>query len=352
VDDVRVQMLDGRVPSREDGRATALQRLHRAQAQVDADVRTADVSDADDEIRDGDAERVQIRAQIVGGSRDEDARGRRYGRNGGAAAVEHDDVRIERARELGACCHVRVRHCAGEASSRAAAADRRDAGERRRLEMVGRSVAPGAREGEQLVDARLRLHELRLWGSPAAHGHDDDAAVAREQPRDVRRDGGLADALAGPDDRQRRQVERLQPWRLEAEVGADVRQSEHERARREPEALRRRQHRLIGEVNHDVSFDSVEPVDERDAVVLSSAQLLGAADEQCADELVLQCCERVAHHGRVVLPIDDCQRPHDESPIATGAAWPRRRRLLSKDPTRDHRQMGTRAKRACPVFSS
>jgi hypothetical protein len=126
----------------------------------------------------------------------------------------------------------------------------------------------------------------------------------------VRRDGGLADALAGPDDRQRRQVERLQPWRLEAEVGADVRQSEHERARREPEALRRRQHRLIGEVNHDVSFDSVEPVDERDAVVLSSAQLLGAADEQCADELVLQCCERVAHHGRVVLPVDDRNRPH------------------------------------------
>ena len=80
--------------------------------------------------------------------------------------------------------------------------------------------------------------------------------------------------------------------------------------RREAEALRRREHRLVGEVDDEVGLDGVEPVDERHAVVLSAAQLLGAADEQRADELVRQRCERVANHRRVVLAVDHRDRPH------------------------------------------
>ena len=66
------------------------------------------------------------------------------------------------------------------------------------------------------------------------------------------RDGRLPDALAGPGHGDRRLRDRRALRRLEAEVGADVRNPEREDAAREREALRRPEHRLVGEVDDDV----------------------------------------------------------------------------------------------------
>ena len=49
---------------------------------------------------------------------------------------------------------------------------------------------------------------------------------------------------------------------------------------------------------------------ERDAVALSPAQLLGAADEDAGHDLVRQLVERIPNDRRVMLPVDDGDRPH------------------------------------------
>jgi hypothetical protein len=118
----------------------------------------------------------------------------------------------------------------------------------------------------------------------------------------------LADALAGADHRHRRQLERVERRRVEAEVGADVRQAEREEARREREPQLRRQDRLVGEVDDDLRVARM--LDDRHAVGRLAAQLLGAADEDHADELVRELVERLAHDIRVVLAVDDGDRPH------------------------------------------
>ena len=48
-------------------------------------------------------------------------------------------------------------------------------------------MPPGAREREQIVERRRRLDELRLRRPAATHRHDDDAAVAGKDARDVAR---------------------------------------------------------------------------------------------------------------------------------------------------------------------
>ena len=68
----------------------------------------------------------------------------------------------------------------------------------------------------------------------------------------MRGDRRLADALAGADDPDRGQRERLELRRVEAEVGADVRQPRGEHAAREPEALARAEHGLVGEVDDEL----------------------------------------------------------------------------------------------------
>ena len=49
---------------------------------------------------------------------------------------------------------------------------------------------------------------------------------------------------------------------------------------------------------------------QRDAVVQVSAQLLGPADEHGGHDVVGQLRERVAHDGRVMLAVDEGERPH------------------------------------------
>ena len=60
--------------------------------------------------------------------------------------------------------------------------------------------------------------------------------------------------------------------------------------------------------------DGVERVHERNPVVLATAELLGPADEERTDDLVRKRRERVPNHGRIVLAVDQDERPlaHDE----------------------------------------
>ena len=122
--------------------------------------------------------------------------------------------------------------------------------------------------------------------------------------------GGLADPLAETDHRERRRLDGLERRRLEAEVGADVRQPERQRARSPEHPLPRAEHRLVGEVDHEIYLHRVERLDERDAVVLPALELLRPADEQRSDDLVRKIRERVAHDRRVVLAVDERKCSH------------------------------------------
>ena len=218
------------------------------------------------------------------------------GREGGAAAVEHDEVGTELDGQLRSLVDVRDRDRAGEPAAAAAAADRLDAGERGRLEVVRRGVAPGARELEQRVEVRRDARDLGLGRPAAPHRDDDDLPVARIEPRGVSGDRRLADPLAGADDPDRRQRERRQLGRVEAEVGADVRQPGREHAAREAEALPRAEHGLVGEIDDELRpvlrERGLEIAGNLDAVVGVVAQLLGAADDVGGDEVVRELLER------------------------------------------------------------
>ena len=113
----------------------------------------------------------------------------------------------------------------------------------------------------------------------------------------------LADALPRPDDGERRTLERVQLRRVEAEVGADVRDPVGEKPAREEQARPRIEHRLVREVDRDLGVARLGH--ERHAVVDPAAQLLGAADEHHADELVRQLLERCTHDLGVVLAVYD-----------------------------------------------
>jgi hypothetical protein len=169
-------------------------------------------------------------------------------------------------------------------------------------------VPARAREREQVVERRGRLHELRLRRPAASHRHDDDPPVGGEDAGDVPRHGRLADPLAEPDHGERGRRHRMQRRGLEAEVRADVRQPERERPRRPQHPLARAEHRLVGEVDHEIRLDGVERVDERHPVVVVPSQLLRSADEQRADDVVLEGLERVPHHRCVMLAVDQHDR--------------------------------------------
>ena len=225
----------------------------------------------------------------------------------GSAAVEDDDVGPALGRECRAGRNVRDEDRAGQPAPGPATADRRHAGERRDLEVVGRGMATRARELDELVERRRRLDDLRVSRAAATHRHHDDAAVAREEPCEMRCHGRLPHALARADHRDRGQLERLELRRVEPEVRADVGQSLGQRLRGPAEAAGRPEHGLVGEVDHHLG--SREAVDERHAVVRVAAQLLGASDHDRADPLVRERLQRVTHHRRIVLPVDQRDRP-------------------------------------------
>jgi hypothetical protein len=194
--------------------------------------------------------------------------------------------------------------------------------------MVGGGMATGARQCQEFVERRRDLDHLRLGRSAAPHRDDDDIAVAREQPGEVARDGGLPDPLAGADHRQRRQRERLERGRVEAEVRSHVRDAGRQRPRREREALLRPEHGLVGQVDDDVGpmlgNRRLEVGAHEQPVLLAAAELLLAAGEHGGDEVVGQLGERVANDRRVVLPVDHGDRPgqlRDESSPSIRAVY-------------------------------
>jgi hypothetical protein len=143
----------------------------------------------------------------------------------------------------------------------------------------------------------------------------DDATVRGEQARQMAGHGGLPDALPGSGDRDRRKSKRGASGRIEPEVGADIGQAARKHPAGEREALDRTEHRLVGEIDHDVDRVTrdrrLDVRGQRNAVLLSPAQLLLPADENGCDELVGELDEGVLDDGRVVLAVDDGERPHD-----------------------------------------
>src|SRR4051812_30807241 len=174
--------------------------------------------------------------------------------------------------------------------------------------MVGCGMTARLRARDELLDGGRRLDELGFGRAAAPHRDHDDTPVACEEAHQVCGDGRLPDSLARADHRDRRQLERLESRRIEAEVGAYIRKACRERARGPLESFYRPEHRLVGEVDDDLR--RAEAVDERDAVVTlsASAELLGPADEDRSLPLVRQRCERVAHPRRIVLPVDERDR--------------------------------------------
>ena len=209
----------------------------------------------DDEIREERAVRVQIPGRdrmILVRPDDEDATLGCDRRQRSAAAVEHDQVGTELLRDPRAREDVRDPDRPGEPTAAAPAADGRQPGQGSRLEVVGRRVAPGAGKLEEIGHGWLDLDHLGLGRPPTPHRDDDDAPVAGHHPRDMPRDGRLADALAGADHGHGRRPDRLEARRLEPEVGALVRHAERQRASGEPESCRRAEHGLVGEIEHHV----------------------------------------------------------------------------------------------------
>ena len=114
-------------------------------------------------------------------------------------------------------------------------------------------MVPGLGDGEQLLEARLGRGQPRLGGTTAPHAHDHGIRPQLTQkPGPVASDRGLARSLARADHRKLRAVERhtLVVRRLETHPGRLVSQAEMEGQRRDPKPRARRQHRLVGQVDH------------------------------------------------------------------------------------------------------
>jgi len=146
--------------------------------------------------------------------------------------------------------------------------------------------------------------------APTTHRHDDDVTVPCKYPRDVTRNGRLADAFPRADHRQRRKWKRRVLRRLEAKVGALISKTRRKNTAGEQQAFARPHHRLVREVDDDLrnSEAVLQRFDQRYAVVRLSAQLLRAAREPGADHLVRQPRDRIPHDRRVVLAVDDDDR--------------------------------------------
>ena len=162
----------GAGPVGEDGDA-ALERLGRAQPEREVLARL------EHEVADERAVGIEP-GEIV---RDEDARRGRDRRDRRSAAVEDDDVGLERRGEPSALEDVRGERRAGHAASRATAADRRHSSERRGLEM--------SRTPRAVPSARARRDRRASAASRSAR-----APPARRAPSRRRRPCGRARAAA------------------------------------------------------------------------------------------------------------------------------------------------------------
>ena len=273
----------------------------------------------DDEIGEQGAVRVEVAGRdrcVLVRADDEDPAVGGDRRDRGAAPVEHDQVGLELLREPHAREHVRDPDRAREAAAAAPAADRRQAGERRRLEVVGRGVAPGAGELEQVGHGRPDLDDLGL-------------GRARRAPSPRRRRAGRARASAPT-----WPVTAVLPTRFPVPItategvaiaskrGGSSRKSAPSygtpSARARAASLNRAGGPSTGSSERSSTTSGacsaiavLERGGERHAVVLAAAQLLRAADEHAGDDLVGQLDESIPDHGGVVLPVDHGDGPHE-----------------------------------------
>ncbi len=307
VHDVGFEMRDVTPSCRED-RHAPLERLDRTEAQRHGQGALHLAVNREHEVGDEPPVRVQVRVRVLLRADDEDPPVRRHRRDRRSAAVEDHQVGRAGRREPRAGRDVRGRDGAGQPAARTSTADRRHPGDGRRLEVVRGGVAPRPRSGDELVDGRRPVDQLRLGRPATPHRDDDHGTVALEQPREVAGHRRLPDPLAGADHGDRRETERLELRRIEPEVGPDVREACGESPRHPAEPLGRPEHGLVRQV--DDHLGAREPVDQRHAVVGRLAQLLGAADEDHPDPVVREGRERVAHDRRVVLSVDQRDRAH------------------------------------------
>ncbi len=272
-----------------------------------------------DQVGDEHAVGVQVAGQELGRDArvgDEDPPRSRYRREGCAAALEDDEVGLALESKARSVRDVGDADSAGQPAAATPATDRVDAAEDRILQVVRRCVPPITRQLEQALARGPGWFDFGLGRPAAPHGDDDDIPVLREEAQRVAGHGRLADPFAGPDDADRRQVEGLQLGRVEAKVRAHVGDAVRQHPARDAKALARPEHRLVGEVDDDLGLEigqcPLQVVEQRDAVLVVAAQLLGAPDEPRPAEVVRQGRQRVLHHRRVVLSVDDRQRAgHD-----------------------------------------
>ena len=175
-------------------------------------------------------------------------------------------------------------------------------------------MASGSRELDERFDGRRDRDRLGLGGPPAPHGDDDDARSSASSRAMCPVTAVLPTRLPVP-------TTAIEGSSKGANAGGSSRKSaptygnavsEDPACEREP--LDRPEHRLVGEIDDDlgpVPLDRrADVVGKRHAVVLAAAQLLRSADEHRGDELVGKLGERVADDGRIVLAVDDRERPH------------------------------------------
>jgi hypothetical protein len=164
------------------------------------------------------------------------------------------------------------------------------------------------------VDRRRNPDDLGLRRAATAHRHDHDTPIGGKEACDMPRDRRLPHPLARADDRQGGHVDRRERRRVEAEVGPFVGDPVGEHAARERHALDRSEHGLVGEIEHQIRRVGGDRLlhlrHERHAVVVSAPQLLGSAEEHGRDDVMSGGRERITYHRRVVLAVDQRDRPH------------------------------------------
>ena len=170
-------------------------------------------------------------------------------------------------------------------------------------------MAPGARELDELVERRRRLDDLGLGRAAAAHRDDDDVAVAREQPREVRRDRGLPHALARC--RSRRSTAARTARTTAGRTGSRRRRTAGPAASA-CDAQRKRsagpEHRLVGEVDHDLGVRRSRRRAARRSPRRRAASRCRRRGSRRPTRTAAPAARRARR--RVVLPVDQRDRPH------------------------------------------
>ena len=109
--------------------------------------------------------------------------------------------------------------------------------------------------------------------------------------------------------------------RVEAEVGADVREAGGERPRRPAKPLGRAEHRLVGEVDDDLG--RAEAVDERHAVVARRSRSFSVPPTRIAPSHSYGSAASASRTtGAIVLPVDQRDGPRHRLAVTSRSIRP------------------------------